>query len=297
MKTSGSGEFTFALRDDLYSLPDAVKENEVKLHGGFAIDNRPDKGQLYYGMPGSGILRVESDLKSQELITLPDNLGEYNFHSTKIASLNGQERLILSAEGNQKVLLVDLEGSVDMILTRPEFDEYKSEDVNYLPTDTVLVDDVLYIADGYGANYISSNSLVDQSWKGIFGGIAADANDDGKFSTAHGINYNPVHKHLDICDRPNSRIQAHDVDGGFLGSYKMPSGSFLCGINYFESQERWYAVIGCLQDPEVGEGRPAPVIEKLPGYDNVILASAHYRNGVLLAPATAEMVKEMVLSG
>ncbi|AFY53259.1 glycine/D-amino acid oxidase, deaminating [Rivularia sp. PCC 7116] len=43
------------------------------------------------------------------------------------------------------------------------------------------------------------------------------------------------------------------------------------------------------------EGRPAPVIEKLPGYDNVILASAHYRNGVLLAPATAEMVKEMVL--
>mgnify|MGYP001791432045 FL=1 len=43
------------------------------------------------------------------------------------------------------------------------------------------------------------------------------------------------------------------------------------------------------------EGRPAPVIEKLPGYDNVILASAHYRNGVLLAPATAEMVKEMIL--
>ncbi|MEM9923770.1 MAG: FAD-dependent oxidoreductase [Cyanobacteria bacterium P01_D01_bin.50] len=42
------------------------------------------------------------------------------------------------------------------------------------------------------------------------------------------------------------------------------------------------------------ENRAAPVIEKLPGYDNVILASAHYRNGVLLAPATAEMVKEMI---
>jgi len=42
------------------------------------------------------------------------------------------------------------------------------------------------------------------------------------------------------------------------------------------------------------ENRPAPVIEKLPGYDNVIIASAHYRNGVLLAPATAEMVKEMI---
>ena len=42
------------------------------------------------------------------------------------------------------------------------------------------------------------------------------------------------------------------------------------------------------------ENRAAPVIEKLPGYDNVILASAHYRNGVLLAPATAQMVKEMI---
>lgn len=40
------------------------------------------------------------------------------------------------------------------------------------------------------------------------------------------------------------------------------------------------------------EGIPAPVIEKLSGYDNVVLATAHYRNGVLLAPATAlEVVK------
>lgn len=33
------------------------------------------------------------------------------------------------------------------------------------------------------------------------------------------------------------------------------------------------------------EGRPAPVIGKLPGFSNVLLATGHYRNGVLLAPA------------
>jgi glycine oxidase len=38
------------------------------------------------------------------------------------------------------------------------------------------------------------------------------------------------------------------------------------------------------------EGRSAPVIEPLTGYDNVLLATAHYRNGVLLAPATAMAV-------
>lgn len=42
------------------------------------------------------------------------------------------------------------------------------------------------------------------------------------------------------------------------------------------------------------EGRPAPVIEQLPGFSNVLLATAHYRNGVLLAPATAAAIREMI---
>jgi len=40
-------------------------------------------------------------------------------------------------------------------------------------------------------------------------------------------------------------------------------------------------------------GRPAPIIEELES--NVLLATGHYRNGVLLAPATAEQVKERLL--
>jgi glycine oxidase len=41
------------------------------------------------------------------------------------------------------------------------------------------------------------------------------------------------------------------------------------------------------------QGRPAPVIEAIE--PNVLLASGHYRNGVLLAPATAEQVKAKIL--
>ncbi|WP_445245031.1 NAD(P)/FAD-dependent oxidoreductase [Microcoleus sp. OTE_8_concoct_300] len=43
------------------------------------------------------------------------------------------------------------------------------------------------------------------------------------------------------------------------------------------------------------EGRPAPIIERLPGNDRVLIASGHYRNGVLLAPATARSIREMIL--
>lgn len=44
------------------------------------------------------------------------------------------------------------------------------------------------------------------------------------------------------------------------------------------------------------EGRPAPVIGLLPGYNNVLLATGHYRNGVLLAPATAQAIREAIVA-
>lgn len=40
--------------------------------------------------------------------------------------------------------------------------------------------------------------------------------------------------------------------------------------------------------------QPAPVIGLLPSYDNVLLATGHYRNGVLLAPATAAAVCDAI---
>ncbi|QIZ71096.1 NAD(P)/FAD-dependent oxidoreductase [Oxynema aestuarii] len=42
------------------------------------------------------------------------------------------------------------------------------------------------------------------------------------------------------------------------------------------------------------EGRPAPVIGPLDGFKNVLLATGHYRNGILLAPATALAVRETI---
>jgi glycine/D-amino acid oxidase-like deaminating enzyme len=44
------------------------------------------------------------------------------------------------------------------------------------------------------------------------------------------------------------------------------------------------------------QGRPAPIIEPLPGSDRVWLATGHYRNGVLLAPATAMAIKAALLT-
>jgi glycine oxidase len=42
------------------------------------------------------------------------------------------------------------------------------------------------------------------------------------------------------------------------------------------------------------ERRSAPIIDRL-GNSNILIASGHYRNGVLLAPATARTIREMIL--
>lgn len=43
------------------------------------------------------------------------------------------------------------------------------------------------------------------------------------------------------------------------------------------------------------QGQAAPIITPLSGFDNILVASGHYRNGVLLAPATALAAADWVL--
>lgn len=256
-RRSGQAPWAFASRADLQTLPATGHPFEVDLHGGFAVDTRPGFGQLYYGMPGCGILRVEADLRSQEIIALPDRLRPLNFHSTKLGQFDGKWRLFLPANNDQMVVVLSLSGEVDFVLPRPVFEEYQAAETPYMPTDTTLVGNDLYIADGYGANFITSVDVTTQEWKHIFGGKTDNPAVNGGFATAHGINFNPVHHHLDIADRPQARIQAHHTDGHFIASHKLPAGAYVCGISYVEYQGRWLAAIGCLQAPE--EGRPAPI--------------------------------------
>lgn len=256
-KRSGQAPFTFAYREDLHSLPAEATEYEIKLHGGFAIDHRPGFGHLFYGMPGYGLMRITPDLHQQELIKLPDALTPLNFHSTKIGVFDGKWRLFLPANSAAMVAVVSLDGDLEFVLPRPEFEAYQAADVPFNPTDTVLVGDALYVADGYGANYISAADVKTQRWTQIFGGKANGSDDNGKFSTAHGISRSHGGHHLVIADRPNARLQVHGLDGQFFASHKLPAGAWPCGIDYIEYEGRGYAVVGGLKDPI--EGRPAPI--------------------------------------
>jgi hypothetical protein len=257
MKKSGQSPFMFSYCEDLHAVPDKALGLEVKLHGGFAIDKREGYGQAYYGMPGYGLIRISPDLGTQDTIELPSELKPLNFHSTKIGAFDGKTRLFLPANEDAKVVVLTLAGDVEYVFDRPEFDQYRDEGVAFRPTDTVLVGSDLYVADGYGANYISSADLIKQRWTGIFGGKTDNPSELGKFGTAHGLNRAPARDLLAIADRPHSRFELTTLKGEVDAAYALPAGSKPCGIDFTEIDDRWYAVVGSLDDPK--EGRAAPI--------------------------------------
>jgi hypothetical protein len=256
-KHTGTAPFVFAHRDDLHTLPAGMLAHEVDLHGGFAADRRDGFGQIYYGMPGGGILRIDADLRQQHLIPLPDRLKPLNFHSTKLGQIDGVWRLFMPANSDELVAVLSLDGALEFVLSRPEFEQYLAAEVPFKPTDTVLVGDDLYVADGYGANYILTASVKSEAWTGLFGGKTDDPQENGRFTTAHGINLSHDRHHLVIADRPNSRVQAHTFEGDFVASHGLPPGSWPCGIDYIDWEGQALAVIGCLRDPV--QDRPAPI--------------------------------------
>ncbi|MEW6756133.1 MAG: hypothetical protein AB1505_34925 [Candidatus Latescibacterota bacterium] len=115
-RTSGQPPFTFAHADHLRALPGPAAACEEKLHGMFAVDRRPGRGHVYYGMPGCGLMRVRADLARQEIIVLPPDLREYNFHSTRIGQLDGQTRLFMPANNDALVAVLTLDGRPDFVL-------------------------------------------------------------------------------------------------------------------------------------------------------------------------------------
>jgi hypothetical protein len=256
-KQSGQAPFVFTHCEDLHSLPTRALAMEEKLHGGFAVDKRPGYGQLYYGMPGCGLLRISADLTQQEIIELPEKFTSVNFHSTKIGNFDGKTRLFLAANGDAMVVVTTLDGDIDFILPKPEFDEYLKAESHFRPTDTVLHGNQLLVADGYGANYISTADLTTRQWRSLFGGKTENSEELGKFGTAHGMNPAPAGDQLVIADRPHSRLELSSFDGHFSAAYPLPAGSRPCGIDFIQRGDRSYAVVGSLDDPI--KGRPAPI--------------------------------------
>ena len=168
-------------------------------------------------------------------------------HGLTISNEGAEQFLFICDNARHQVIKTDLKGREIMKLEYPKETGVYDAPNQFVPTETAInpANGDIYVADGYGANYITQ---YDTKGKYIrhFGGKTADgAYANEKFNTCHGVlvdtrdKKNPT---LLITDRMNQCLKRFTLDGKFLAVYCYP-GTFICrpvlhGDNIFAAAYR-----------------------------------------------------------
>jgi hypothetical protein len=142
-------------------------------------------------------------------------VGPTRIHAMQLSEENGVEYLYAARPSDHEVAKLRLNGEREWTINFPkEAGIYKDADGFKPCALTVGPDGSIFIADGYGANYLLKFDK-DRKFLGAFGGPGAE---EGKFNTCHGIALdtrlaNPM---LLVCNRNNNRVEYWDLDGHFV---------------------------------------------------------------------------------
>ena len=295
---SGQGRMKFRVLYTSSHLPAEARKVLKAAHGGFAIDRRPGKGEVYFALPGAGIIQISPDLKTTRLLDTPADVRNTNQHNTTIwYAADGGAYLSFPANQAGRVFTTSLNGKLvhtlgppapGTDLGHPVANDYFSGRGNFVPTDVEQLDGLLYIATGYSnldfvlTARVLRTSPFQADWHDLaFGGKGAAP---GQFGTGHGITVPPGTRRVDVADRPNSEIDRFTRYGQYLSAWRMPLGSFPCDIDYLGK----YAVVGSLHGPDRGKGAPIYFFENeqlvstiMPKEDLGLENFQHIHNAVL----------------
>lgn len=176
-------------------------------HGGAVIDRQ---GRIY----------VTTDTKRGVDVYSPDgkylqSVGPTRIHALEIRDENGTEYIYAARPQEHEVVKLRLDGERVWTLNYPvESGLYKDANGFKPCAVTVGPDGSLFVADGYGANYVLKFDR-DRKFVKAFGGPGKEV---GKFNTCHGIGLDTRQEKplLFVCNRNNDRVEHWDLDGNFV---------------------------------------------------------------------------------
>jgi len=168
----------------------------------------------------AGNIYVTTDTPRGMLVYSPEGKFIRNFGPTKIHGLElreeGGTEFIYAARGAEgEVLKMKLDGTVEWSMKQPDEAGIYQGDVHFRPCAvTVAPDGSIFIADGYGSNYVLKFDK-DRKFVKTFGGPGRP---EGRFMTCHGIGLDTRGEKplLFVCNRNNNRVEHWDLDGNFV---------------------------------------------------------------------------------
>lgn len=264
---TGQGDLTFKVLHSASALPEAAMPGLPAAHGGFAVDRRDGKGEIYFALPGVGIIRVASDLEHIEVLPTDPAMAAANMHNASIWYTK-KDVAFLTFPGNDssKVYTTTIDGELRYTLDVPtaetKFDDpvvskYFADGGKFVPTDVICVNKRFYVTTGYSPlDYVLTADVKlkeggSAAWTPFAFGGKGDG--PGQFGTGHGITLAPD-GNITVADRANSEIESFTTEGKHLGKLDMPKGSLPCDVDY----QSGYMTVGCLDGPDK-EKAAAPV--------------------------------------
>jgi len=183
----------------------------------FMFGNHTDNNMLIFSKDGRVLDTWGSDYPGGHGCTLHDE--------------NGEEFLYLTDPDLHRVVKTDLTGRVLLTLDAPlESDQYETAD-RYKPTETAIAPNGdIYVADGYGSQYLLHYSPAGEL-KGIYAGPGAgEPGAEHTFNNMHGVTLdtrdasNPT---LLLTARAQNRFKRFSLKGEHLSTVELP-GAWIC---------------------------------------------------------------------
>ena len=176
-------------------------------HGGVVIDK-------------SGNIYVTTDTERGIVVFTPAGkflrtFGPSHIHGLELRTEKGVEYIYGARPSQHEVIKLTLDGKQEWAIHYPkEAGIYKDEKGFNPCAVTVGPDGSIFIADGYGANYVLKFDK-ERKFVKAFGGPGEA---EGKFKTCHGIALDSRGKKplLLVCNRNNNRVEYWDLDGNFV---------------------------------------------------------------------------------
>ncbi len=134
-----------------------------------------------------------------------------------------------------EVLKIKTDGTIAWKMGYPEASGVYAKADEFNPTNMVaLPDGTIFVADGYGKNYIHKYDR-DRKYIKSFGGPGGSPAEDGKFNRCHGLAVDLRGKKpmLIVCNRESGRVEQWDTDGNLvkvlLRDLRMPATAHVSG--------------------------------------------------------------------